>query len=114
MDVFLLIISTTCISMLLWLNFLATIAIRHDKTLEQFQRVGQTICVWLIPFIGSTLVLKFVYEHSPKAIPTTWIPWPFKSMVLGKYIKPNPHPSSLESDVVLNYEPHQHHHIDSD
>jgi hypothetical protein len=70
-------------AVLLWLNFLAMLSVRYDPTLDKYQKIGQSIIVWLIPYIGSSLVLKFVYEHSPEAIPRSWIPWPFKKMVFG-------------------------------
>lgn len=78
------IIGIISLIVLLWLNFLAMLSIKYDATLEKVQKIGQSIFVWLIPYIGASLVLKFVYEHSPEAIPRSWIPWPFKNMIFGK------------------------------
>ena len=75
--------------MLLWLNFLATLAVKYDHTLEPVQRIGQLIFVWLIPFLGASVVLHIVYEHSPEAIPRSWVPWPFKNLIYGPPIKAN-------------------------
>ena len=72
---------------LLWLNFLASLAIRHDHILEKVQVIGQLLFVWLIPYFGAVFVLKLVYEHSPEAIPKAWIPWPFKNIVFGVPIR---------------------------
>ena len=64
--------------LLLWLNLIAYIAVKHDQTLDSFQKKAQTILVWLLPFIGASLVLHMVFDHSPEAIPKKLIPWPFK------------------------------------
>ena len=74
---------------LLWLNALATLAIKYDHTLVQFQKVAQFIFVWIIPFIGAGVVLRIVYEHSPETIPRNWIPWPFKNLIYGNPVKLN-------------------------
>ena len=34
--------------MWLWLSFLATFAVRHDQTLDSFQKKAQAIIVWLV------------------------------------------------------------------
>jgi len=68
------IIGIISLIILLWLNFLAMLSIKCDATLEKVQKVGQSIFVWVVPFFGASLVLKFVYEHSPEAIPKSWIP----------------------------------------
>lgn len=85
--------------MLLWLNALATLAIKHDHTLAPFQKIAQLIFVWLIPFLGASVVLHIVYDHSPEAIPKAWIPWPFKNLIYGKPIKPNRDRDDREVDV---------------
>jgi len=73
-----------------WLNTLASIAIRCDKDLEPFQRVAQFIFVWVVPYVGASIVLRIVYEHSPNTIPRKWIPWPFKNLIYWPLIKSNP------------------------
>jgi len=75
--------------LLVWLNGLATIAIKYDHSLKPFSRLAQYFIVWVIPFIGASTVLYFVFEHSPEAIPRSWIPWPFKTMIFGTPIDPN-------------------------
>lgn len=97
MEVFF-IIAIVFVCILLWLNFLATLAIKHDHTLEKIQRVAQFIFVWLIPFVGASIVLHFVYEHSPEAISKNWIPWPFKNLIFGKSIKSNKNRDDSEID----------------
>ncbi len=79
----------TLFAAIVWLNVLATIAIRCDATLERTQRIGQLLIVWLVPLIGAPLILRFVNEQSPDAIPKTWIPWPFKKLVYGGDIERN-------------------------
>ncbi len=75
------------ILVLVWLNFIASLAIKYDHTLEKIQIIGQSVIVWLVPFFGAVIVLKIVFEHSPEAIPKSWIPWPFKKIVFGVPIK---------------------------
>lgn len=93
------IIGIIMLSTLLWINFLAMLSIKYDSTLGHFQKVGQSLFVWLIPYVGAGLVLKFVYEHSPEAIPKTWIPWPLKGIIYGKEAAPNQNRDEVEQDT---------------
>lgn len=68
---------------LIWLNLVAILTIWLDPSLTGVQKIFQLLFVLLIPFIGATTVLKFVHEHSPEAIPYSWIPWPFKTLIFG-------------------------------
>lgn len=72
---------------LLWLNFLASFAIKYDATLERIQTIGQLLFVWLVPYFGAAFILKLVFEHSPKAIPKAFIPWPFRKIIFGTPIR---------------------------
>lgn len=81
-----------------WLNILATLAIKHDSTLERHQKRFQTVIVWLIPFFGASTVLYLINEHYSDAIPQAWVPWPFKKVIFGKPIKPNQNRDDLEDD----------------
>jgi len=92
------IIAIISMCMLLWLNLLASLAIKYDQTLEKVQKVFQSVFVWIIPFVGASVVLHFVYEHSPEAIPKNWIPWPFKNLIFGKPIKSNKNRDDNEID----------------
>jgi uncharacterized membrane protein YcgQ (UPF0703/DUF1980 family) len=85
--VILVIISVLFVALLVWINILASIAVHHDHTLETFQKNAQFIIIWLIPIFGASFVLRLVFDHSPEAIPKTWIPWPLKSLIYGKPIK---------------------------
>lgn len=84
---------------LLWLNFLATLSVKYDHTLNNFQKGAQLFFVWLIPFIGASFVIHLVYEHSPEAVPKKWIPWPFKKLIYGKPINPNSNRNDNEIDA---------------
>ena len=44
--------------LLLWLNVLATIAIARDSLSESMQRRIQFLLVWILPLIGSLVVLS--------------------------------------------------------
>ena len=89
MEITLITIGIVLLLVYFWLGFLASIAIHCDETLVPVQRVVQWITAWLFPFIGSSFILHLVFQHSPEAIPRTWIPWPFKSLIFGKYVHPS-------------------------
>lgn len=83
------IVGIITILILVWLNFLSTIAVKHDHFLNSFQRKAQYVVIWLFPFLGACTILFLVYQHSPNAIPKGWIPWPFKVFIFGKEPKRN-------------------------
>ena len=85
----------------LWLNVLATIAVRCDATIDDIQRTAQMFFVWLIPFIGASVVLHIVYQYSPNTIPRSWIPWPFKNIIYGAPIKDNLNRDDREKDETI-------------
>jgi len=89
MEILLVLLGLLFVTILLWLNILATIAVKYDHTLNSFQKTAQTVVVWLVPIFGATLILHFVFDHSPGAIPKSWIPWPFKQAIFGKTPAPN-------------------------
>lgn len=84
----------------LWMNVLATFAVRHDSTLEPFQKLAQTLVIWLIPYFGAGLVLHLIWQQYPSSIPETWIPWPFKKMVYGKAPPQNKNRDDNESPAI--------------
>lgn len=88
MDIFLILLYVLIV-FAIWLNILATMAIKYDNMLTPFQKKAQFIIVWLIPIIGSSIVLRIVFDHMPDAIPKFLIPWPFKKIIYGKPIPPN-------------------------
>ena len=74
---------------LIWLNILGIVAVRHDSTLDAFQKKAQIALVILIPFLGAVLVLHLVNQHSPESIPQGLVPWPFKSLIFGRFRNKN-------------------------
>jgi hypothetical protein len=96
----LLVIAAVATAILLWLNSLASLAVKYDHTLDKTQKIAQTFIVWLVPFFGAAFVLHLVSEHYPQAIPRNWIPWPFKKMVFGAKVKPNKSRDDREIDHV--------------
>ena len=72
-----------------WFSILGIVAVKHDDTLDPFQIKAQIVFVLVVPFFGSALVLYFVNQHSPEAIPRGLIPWPFKSLIFGKQVPKN-------------------------
>lgn len=77
------------IIMLLWLNILATASVYRDTTIEKTQCKYQAIFIWLFPFIGALVFLHLVHKHSPEAISTSLIPWPFKKMISVQCVRSN-------------------------
>ena len=89
MDILLYVCGFLVLAIWLWSSILATIAVRHDATLESLQKKGQTVIVWLFPIVGAVFVLHLIWQHYPEAIPKTWIPWPLKNICL-LYTSPSP------------------------
>ncbi len=100
----LLIIGSVVAVLVLWMNIVASIAVRYDQTLEPFQRVAQLVFIWVVPIIGASIALKLIIDHSPEVIPRSWIPWPFKKMLFGKRVKPNKNRSEYGVDTYPGYE----------
>lgn len=96
----LIVIGSVSLIILMWLNFIATIAVKHDHTLDAFQKKAQLIFVWLIPYLGASFVLHMVFDHSPEAIPEKLIPWPFKKIIYGKPPKDNKHRHDAGSNNI--------------
>lgn len=71
----------------LYFNILASIVIKYDHSLKGFQKTAQSVVVWLFPIVGAGFVLHLLFKTSPKTIPRTWIPWPFKNLIYGPPIK---------------------------
>jgi len=82
------------------LTYCRIYAIRHDTLLDRSQKVAQFIFVLVIPFVGSVVVLRIVYDHSPDLISRRLIPWPFKNIICGMPIKENRDRDDDEVDGV--------------
>lgn len=55
-----------------YLNILASVSLLKSNDLSVFQKVSQLMFVWLIPIIGSKLVLNMLSEAEPES--TEWVP----------------------------------------
>lgn len=98
----------------LWLSFIGTIAARFDNTLDPFQKKAQITIVWVFPFIGASLIIYLVNQHSPEAIPRNLIPWPFKNLIFGRPRARNINrDDNKESGIDLAISDRQHSHTDS-
>jgi len=71
----------------IYFNILALIVIYYDKSLTRYQKIAQTLIIWLVPVVGAAFVLHLLFKASPKTIPRSWILWPFKNLVYGPPIK---------------------------
>jgi H+/gluconate symporter-like permease len=49
---------------LILLNIFVSIYIFRHESLDQFQKVGQTIIVWLIPFVGAIVLFLFLRSQN--------------------------------------------------
>lgn len=87
MEIALIIFGCLCVLVLLYLNVISTLCVCLDPELEPVQKWGQSVVIWVVPFIGSSLILHFVNDHSPEVIERFYIPWVFKSIVLGTPIR---------------------------
>jgi len=84
MEIWLIVVLIIVTGSWLWLTILALLCLFLDPDLDRIQRVGQSVVVILFPFIGATLILHLVNDHSPEVIARFYIPWPFRGMVLNK------------------------------
>ena len=100
MEILLVAITVLAAISLLWLNVLATLAVKYDHTLDKTQKITQSFIVWLVPFLGAGFILHLVFEHYPQAIPRSWIPWPFRKMIYGAPRKPNKNRDENEIDYA--------------
>jgi len=88
MDIILIgVVLATCLW--LWLTVLSILCLMLDPDLNPIQRWGQALVVLLVPYLGSTLILKLVNDHSPDVIARFYIPWPFSLMILDRKLSRN-------------------------
>ena len=57
---------------IVYLNILASVSLFKSTDLTAFQKISQFIFAWLIPIIGSKLVLNMLSEAEPES--TEWVP----------------------------------------
>jgi hypothetical protein len=84
----------------LWLNVLASFSVRHDATLENFQKLAQTVVIWFVPYLGAAFVLHLIWQQYPSAIPKAWVPWPLNQMIYGKDLPPNQYRDENENPPI--------------
>jgi len=61
-------------SFALLLNVLACVALVRAADMPRRQKIAQCIFAWVVPIIGAHLVVHFLSESEPQAIPERWIP----------------------------------------
>ena len=87
MEVILILLSIIAVFFWLWISVLSILCLFLDPDLEPIQRWGQMIIVILLPYIGASIILKLVNDHSPEVIDKFYIPWPFRKLVLDKPLR---------------------------
>lgn len=84
-----LIVAALATCLWLWVTILALLCLILDPDLEPIQRWGQALVVLLIPYLGASLILKLVNDHSPEVIARFCIPWPFSLIVQDRKLTSN-------------------------
>lgn len=54
---------------ILYLNLAATVWLFKTENLNRFQKLSQSVIVWLLPYIGARFVLSLLRETDPAALP---------------------------------------------
>lgn len=84
----------------IWFSVLTTVAVMRDCTLEPFQRNAQIGVAWLLPIFGAVIVLHFVKQHDPDAVPLALVPWPLRSLISSKQIPRNRNRDNYEDNAI--------------
>ncbi|MEJ2440504.1 MAG: hypothetical protein P8Z72_12700 [Gammaproteobacteria bacterium] len=58
---------------ILYLNVAATIWLVRTDDLNHFQKLGQGMTVWLLPYLGARLVLSLLRETDPASLPRSML-----------------------------------------
>ncbi len=74
---FWLVVGIVFIATLLYLNLVASFLVVIDYGKPNVTKFGHLCLIWLLPFVGASLVLYFISTHAPELIARLWIPWPF-------------------------------------
>jgi hypothetical protein len=96
-------------------NLLATVALVRTSSLTRFQKVAQSIMVWLLPFFGAFLVLHLIGQSDRAAIPE-WIPDPainryvFELLGIEGKIAERAAEHVVESTIINSISEHMSHH----
>ena len=97
MDIWITTVLLVLIGVLIWVNVLALLCIHLDPELTSTQRWGQSAITLLIPYVGASLVLYFVNQHSPEVVSKFYIPWPLSKIVRDEDVaKPNKNRRDME------------------
>lgn len=99
----------------LWITLLAIVALVRDELLEPFQRKAQIVLVLIIPLLGALLVLYLVNQHSPEAIPKSFLSWPLKFILFSKSAPKNKNRNEDEEsgiDLAISRSHDRRHEID--
>jgi hypothetical protein len=92
-------------------SFIGIIAARFDSTLDPFQKKAQIVIVWIFPYVGASLIIFLVNQHSPDAIPRNLVPWPFKNLIFDKLRPRNKNRDNNEElgiDLAISDSQHSH------
>ena len=83
----------------LYVNVAAGWSLARATTVSRRRKVAQLLLVWLVPFLGAWLVLHFLADAEPEAIPTRIL----GSIGVGWFIIAGTHAGHLKaSEQALN------------
>ena len=97
MDAILLVLLIYFLSMLAYLNGLASFLVFVDTYLSPTKKAIYLAAIWLAPYFGGALILFFVRDHSPELIQRLWIPWPIRAAIENKHFGGDPQRSETEN-----------------
>lgn len=59
------------------LNLVVMVGVWRDSGLSGFQKLGQSVLIWLLPVIGASIVLAFLGQNHTRNEMRSLVPFPF-------------------------------------
>ncbi|PCJ16152.1 MAG: hypothetical protein COB04_11420 [Gammaproteobacteria bacterium] len=86
-------------------NIVASIALVKTDELEKFQKVVQGALVWLVPILGSFVVIRLISEYDLDAFRSKFIPEIFQGWI-GRAHRSQERADSREESLNEHFSPH--------
>jgi hypothetical protein len=83
MNEWLVFVILACLAMA-YMNVISSIVLLSADTVENVQKLAQSLIIWFIPIFGALLVLRLAHDAAPDSVPIKWVPRLFKPMIIGK------------------------------
>lgn len=65
------------LGLLVVLNLVAMVGVWRDPGLSSFQKLGQSLLIWLLPALGTSIVLVFLGQNHTREEMRSLVPPPF-------------------------------------